>query len=82
MRASAYYHFLFNGTVVKSCAPRPHARNHRKCPKGHPYQFRGSYKDILIFPGAAAGHPLTFQVVVHGRHAGTKKLNYKVTVHK
>jgi hypothetical protein len=82
MHANSYYHFLFNGTVVKSCAPRPHARNHHKCPTGKPHQFFGSYKDILFFPKAAVGHPLTFQVVVHGRHAGTKKLNYKVTTRK
>jgi hypothetical protein len=80
MRASAYYQFLFQGQVVKTCAARPHARNHRKCPHGHPYRFRGSYRDKLIFPKKSIGIPLTFRVVVHGRHAGTKKLNYKVKV--
>lgn len=82
MHANATYHFLFNGTVVKTCQPRPHAANHHKCPTGHPYQFFGSFHDILFWPKASVGHPLTFQVVVHGRHAGTKKLNYKVTPRK
>jgi hypothetical protein len=82
MHASAYYQFLFNGNVVRTCAARPHARNHRKCPHGHPYRFFGSYRDTLIFPKRAVGVPLTFRVVVHGRHAGTKKLNYKVKVRK
>ena len=79
MHAHATYHFLFNGTVVQTCQPRPHARNHHKCPHGHPYAFFGSFKDVLFWPGKSVGHTLTFQVVVHGRHAGTKKLNYKVT---
>jgi hypothetical protein len=82
IHANAYYHFLFNGTVVQSCAPRPHARNHHKCPSGHAYQFLGSYRDTLFFPKRAIGHPLTFQVAVHGRHSGTKKLNYNITTRK
>ena len=84
MHANATYHFLFNGVVVKTCQPRPHAADHRKCPDKSkpPWQFFGSYKDVLIWPKASVGHPLTFQVAVHGRHAGTKKLNYQVTPRK
>ena len=82
MHASAYYQFLFQGQVVKTCAARPHARNHHKCPTGAPYKFKGSYKDVLFFPKKSIGIPLTFRVVVHGRHAGTKKLNYPIKVRK
>lgn len=81
MRASAFYQFVFQGQVVRTCAARPHG-NHHKCVQGKPYKFRGSYKDKLIWPKKSVGVPLTLRVVVHGRHAGTKKLNYKVTARK
>ena len=82
IRASAFYQFLFQGQVVKTCAARPHARNHRKCPHGKPYQFKGSYRDILIFPKRAVGVPLTFRVVVNAKRGGTKKVSYPVRVRK
>jgi hypothetical protein len=67
------YHFLFNGTVVgtRSCLDHGTA----PCP------FRGTYRDILHFPMAAVGHPLTLQFVIKTRF-GTKNINYAITVVK
>ncbi len=78
LHASAYYQFLFNGQVVATRYPTPNNphRGHRQ----KPWKFRGSYRDLIFWPKAAVGNPLVFRVVVHARHAGTKHVDYKVTV--
>jgi hypothetical protein len=58
------YRFLFQGQVV---AHRP----------GHKFAH-GHYRDWLLFPRAAIGHPITLQVVVQTRW-GTDYLNWAVT---
>lgn len=47
-------------------------------PPVHPLKD-GSWHDLLTFPKAAVGHPLTFQAVVH-TPVGSTTLNWPVTV--
>jgi hypothetical protein len=59
------YRYLSNGTVVG---------------RGIGGSFRhGVYRDAIIWPGEAIGHPLTFQVVVTTRY-GTDYVNWFVQV--
>ena len=41
----------------------------------------GVYHDTIVWPSAAIGHPLTFQVVVRTRY-GTNYINWSVKVHR
>jgi hypothetical protein len=75
VKATAFYRFLYQGQVVSTQYPSPHAP-----PADSPYHFKGSYRDPIRWPKRAIGYPLTFQVVVHSKGRGTVKLNYKVRV--
>jgi hypothetical protein len=77
LRATAFYQFLFNGQVVSTQYPSPHGP-----PRHKPYHFKGSYRDPILWPKRSVGYPLTFRVVVHVRHRGTKHLDYKVRVRR
>jgi hypothetical protein len=85
VRASAYYQFVYNGSVVRKTYPTPSARpgrcpGHRGC-RTSPYPFRGSFRDpSIVWPKRAVGFPLTFRVVVDAGRRGTKKLDYRVRV--
>jgi hypothetical protein len=59
--------FVFAGTVVGHDTPPTHPLRH------------GRWHDVLRFPAAAAGHPLTFRAVVHTAR-GSATLNWPVTV--
>jgi hypothetical protein len=80
VHASSYYQFVFNGQVVATRYPSPNNphRGHRH----KPWKFRGSYRDLIVWPKRSIGQPLVFRVVVHERHGGTKRLNYRVTVRR
>jgi hypothetical protein len=77
LRATALYHFIYNGQVVGVTSV--YGRHSKK-----PYPFKGSYRDKLKFPKRAVGlpQPLTFQVVLKIKHHGTKHLNYKIRVRR
>jgi hypothetical protein len=77
VRASAFYQFIFNGQVVATRYPSPHGPARHK-----PWKFTGSYRDPIHWPKRAVGVRLTFRVVVHQLHGGTKHLDYKVQVRK
>jgi hypothetical protein len=64
VKASVSYEFLFAGQVV---AHRSH------------YAFDGRFSDIVIWPAAAAGYPLTFRAVIVSEGA-TIYLDYPVQV--
>ena len=53
-RAAVTYQFLYNGTVVST--------QYVKYDKN--YRFNGSFRDNLVFPARAEGHPLTLRVVI------------------
>jgi hypothetical protein len=78
LRATARYEFYFDGQRVSTQYPNP---GH---PKGgtKPYRFRGSYKDTILWPPTAVGHPLTFRVVVSVAGKGSVNLDWKVKVHR
>jgi hypothetical protein len=78
LRATAVYEFLYNGQKVSTQYPNP---GH---PKGgtHPYSFRGSYKDTILWPARAAGYSLTFRVVVSVPGMGHQNLDWKVRVRR
>jgi hypothetical protein len=78
LKATAVYEFLYNGQKVSTQYPNP---GH---PKGgtHPYSFKGSYKDTILWPARAAGYQLTFRVVVSVRGKGHQNLDWKVRVHR
>jgi hypothetical protein len=86
VRASAYYQFVYNGSVVSTQYPSPSARpgrcpGHREC-RTLPYPFRGSFRDpSIVWPARAVGYPLTFRVVVKAGRS-TKKLDYSVRVRR
>jgi hypothetical protein len=85
VHASAYYQFVYQGQVVQSCKPLPSKPGGRKCNNGTTagrYHFFGSYRDVVVWPKKSIGLPLTFRVVVHARHDGTKRLNYAVKVRR
>ena len=64
LTGSVKYQFLFDGTVVST---QP----------GH--SFKGDvYRDWLLFPKDAVGHPLTLRIVVKTNH-GTVDLDWAVT---
>ena len=52
--ATAYYEFLYSGTVVSTQYVRYNKH----------FTFKGSFKDNLVFPGSAVGEPLTLRVIV------------------
>jgi len=84
LRAHAFYQFIFSGNVVQSCAPKPHKPHAQKCNDGKsakPWHFHGGYRDVIIWPRKSIGYPLTFRVVIHARHLGTKHVDYPVVVH-
>jgi hypothetical protein len=84
IHASAFYQFLFSGNVVQSCTPIPNKPGGKKCNDGKsakPWHFNGSFRDVVVWPKRAIGYPLTFRVVIHARHGGTKHVDYPVRVH-
>jgi hypothetical protein len=85
LHASAFYQFVYQGNVVQSCKPLPNKPGGRKCnngPTAGRYRFYGSFRDVVVWPKKSVGLPLTFRVVVHARHDGTKRLNYPVRVRR
>jgi hypothetical protein len=87
VHASAYYQFVYNGSVVSTQWPTPSARPGH-CPGGSgcrhsPYPFSGSFRDpSVVWPARAAGFSLTFRVVVKTHSRGTKKLDYSIRVRR
>ena len=78
LRATARYEFYFNGQRVSTQYPNPgHAKGGKK-----PYRFKGSYRDTILWPPPAVGHPLTFRVVVSVPGKGSVNLDWKVRVHR
>jgi hypothetical protein len=75
IKAKAFYQFVYNGQIVATRYPSPHGPT-----TDHPYSFRGSYRDPVIWPKRAIGIKLTFRVVVKAKHRGKVKLNYRVRV--
>jgi hypothetical protein len=78
LKATSVYEFLYNGQKVSTQYPNP---GH---PKGgtHPYTFRGSYKDTILWPARAAGYSLTFRVVVTVAGMGSQTIDWKVRVQR
>ncbi len=84
LHASAFYQFVFGGSVVQSCQPSPRKPRATKCNDGtsaKPWHFRGGYRDVVFWPQRSIGFPLIFRVVIHVRHGGTKHVDYAVQVH-
>lgn len=78
LRGAAFYQFIYGGQVVSTQYPNPHSV--KPDPK-HPYHFRGSFRDSLLFPRRAIGIPLKLRVVVRvGRT--TKHVDWRVKVHR
>jgi hypothetical protein len=66
--ATAKYVFLFGGIPVSTQYPRYNKH----------FTFNGSFKDTLVFPGDAAGEPLTVRfVIAAGGH--TVSFNWAIT---
>jgi hypothetical protein len=88
VRATATYKFLYNGQVVRTAYPSPHADPNSKCSKEGtcrhtPYPFKGRMRDgTFIWPRRAVGFPLTLRVVVTVRGKGSVNLDYAVKVHR
>ena len=84
VHASAFYQFVVGGNVVQSCTPLPGHPHATKCnvgSKAKTHRFFGQYRDVIIWPKRAISYHITFRVVVHMRHGGTKHVDYPVTVH-
>lgn len=80
LRGAAWYQFLYAGQVVSTQYPNPHAPKNGP-PGKHPWHFRGSYRDGLLFPKRSVGIPLTLRVLVRvGRT--TKHVDWKIKVHR
>jgi hypothetical protein len=88
LRATATYQFVFNGSVVATRYPSPHADPKSKCSKAGtcrktPYPFRGRLRDgTFTWPARAVGVDLTFRVVVVVKGKGRVNLDYAVRVHR
>jgi hypothetical protein len=88
LRATAVYQFVYNGQVVATRWPSPHADPKSKCSKeGNcrrtPYPFRGTLRDrTFAWPARSVGYPLTFRVVVTVKGMGRVNLNYSVRVRR
>jgi hypothetical protein len=68
--ATAYYQFLFGGTVVSTTYVLGNKH----------FSFSGHYSDTLVFPPASSGEPLTLSVVI--KAAGhTVKLPWSIKSH-
>lgn len=78
LRATAVYHFLYNGTVVATRYPNP-GKGRRPA---RPYPFRGRYSDTILWPKRAAGYRLTFRVAVTVRGKGTVNRDWWVRVRR
>ena len=81
LRATTTYQFAFGGQVVATRYPSPASPCDETGGK-HPYAFKGSYRDGLLFPKRSVGIPLTLRVVVKVKGMGVKTLNWKVSVRK
>jgi hypothetical protein len=66
VRAEVRYQYLLAGQIVGR-------RSH--------YRFRGTFRDTIIWPGAAVGYRLTFRAVVTSR-IGRRNLDYWVRVRR
>jgi hypothetical protein len=88
LRATATYQFVYNGSVVATRYPSPHADPKSACSKAgtcrkSPYPFRGRLRDgTFTWPARAAGVDLTFRVVVVVKGRGRVNLDYAVRVHR
>src|SRR6188472_3889729 len=88
LRATATYQFVYNGSVVATRYPSPHADPNSKCSKAgtcrkSPYPFRGRLRDgTFTWPARAVGLGLTFRVVVVVEGKGRVNLDYAVRVHR
>jgi hypothetical protein len=88
LRATATYQFVFNGQVVATRYPSPHADPRSKCSKAgtcrhSPYPFRGGFRDgTFTWPARSVGVALTFRVVVIVKGKGTVNLDYAVRVRR
>jgi hypothetical protein len=88
LRATATYQFVYNGSVVATRYPSPHADPKSKCSKAgtcrkSPYPFRGRLRDgTFTWPARAVGANLTFRVVVVVKGKGRVNLDYAVRVHR
>jgi len=69
-KASAYYQFLYGGTVVST----QYVRNNKH------FTFNGRFRDNLVFPGSAVGQPLTLRVIVKVG-SRTVHLDWAITAH-
>ena len=69
--ATAYYQFLYGGTVVST----QYVRNNKN------FKFTGHFRDNLVFPASAVGQPLTLRIIVK---AGGRMVHFDwpITAHK
>jgi hypothetical protein len=83
LKAVAWYEFLYSGQRVAFASPTPKTPcDAKQESRPHPYAFRGSYRDGILWPTRSVGFPLTFRVVVKVKGRGVKKLDWKVGVRK
>jgi hypothetical protein len=81
LRATAYYEYYYSGQKVATRNPSPwDPKDESGGPR--PYSFKGSYRDGILWPKRSVGIPLTFRVIVKVKGVGTRKLDWKVVVHK
>jgi hypothetical protein len=73
LRATALYHYLYNGQVVGTASP--YGRNSTK-----PYPFKGHFRDVLRFPTESVGISLVFRVVIATKHHGKEHIDYPIKV--
>jgi hypothetical protein len=79
LRATAYYEFYYSGQRVAFASPTPRTPCDAKRESSpHPYAFKGSYRDGILWPKRSIGIPLTFTVVVKVKGLGTKRLKWNV----
>ena len=88
VRATATYQFIYNGQVVATRYPSPHADPKSPCSRAgtcrhSPYPFTGRMRDAtFIWPRRSVGFPLTLRVVVRVQGKGSVNLDYAVKVRK
>jgi hypothetical protein len=88
VRATALYEFVYQGQVVATRYPSPHANPHSRCSRNgtcrhSAYPFKGRmYDPTFTWPRRAVGFPLTLRVVVQVPGKGTVNLDYAVRVHR
>jgi hypothetical protein len=81
LKATAWYEFYYAGQKVATRNPSPTT----PCDEAggrHPYPFKGSYRDGLLWPKRSIGIPLTLKVAVKVKGLGIKRLSWKVVIRK